>query len=200
MGQIGRMRVSITGFPGGPGVNTFYFFGSSLSSFNAADAGNARTALETFYTSIKGLYCTGTTLLCDSSMDVLDVSSGQVQGSVSAGAPTGITGSGGITSAPRAAAVCVSWNTGTPVGRRILRGRTFLSPTTFSAWDNAGNVQGSMQTTVTNAANALIANASADLAMWHRPHPLTTGNNGLASSAVSAKINIKGAVLRSRRD
>lgn len=197
---IGRLRASISGFAGAPGVNTFYFFGASVGSFTATDAANARTAVETFYTAIKSLYVNSTTVLCDSNVDIIDVITGQVTGSVNAGVATGITGSGGLSAAPRAAAVCVSWSTGYPVGRRILRGRTFLSPCASGAFGTDGNVQSSMITTVTNAASALMGSASADLAIWHRPHPLTSGNNGVAASAVSLKINPKGAVLRSRRD
>lgn len=197
---IGRMRVTLNGFAGAPGVNTFFFFGSSPSTFTATDAAQARTALETFFGALKTFYPNTTSILCDSSADILDPVTGLVAGSVSAGAATGITGTGGLSGAPRSAAMCISWSTGQAVGRRILRGRTFLSPTVVGVWGSDGNLQSSYIATATTAAQALVDAAGADLAIWHRPKPLTSGNNGLAANVVSFKINKVGAVLRSRRD
>lgn len=199
MSQIGRLRFVWTGYSGAPGLSTFYFSGTDTSTFSATDAANARTAVETFFTAIRTKVATGITIASDGTCETIDPVSGAVVGSVYPGAPIGISGGGGPSSAPLSAAACISWVTGVSVNRRILRGRTFLSPLVPATWLASGTLDPSAVTQFVNAANALIADTTCQLVIWHRPNPLKSGNNGLVSPALTAKMNATGAVLRSRR-
>lgn len=199
MPEIGRLRFVSTGYGGAPGLNTFYFFPSGGSTFTATDAANARAAVEAFFTAAKPVLSNNYTVTSDGLCDRIDVSSGAIVGSVNPGTPVAVAGSGGVNYGPLASAACISWITGFQVGRRLLRGRSFISPLANPAFGGDGRLTASAVSTLSSAGNALIAAASADLAIWHRPKPLTSGNNGQASSAITLKINQNGAVLRSRR-
>lgn len=90
----------------------------------------------------------------------------------------------------------VTWETGSIVGGRRIRGRTFLVPLVSSTFDTDGTLTSANRTLIQNAANGLtngLAGAGLSLAVWS---PTTS----TVSPVVSGVVPDQATVLRSRRD
>lgn len=90
----------------------------------------------------------------------------------------------------------VTWETGSIVAGRRIRGRTFLVPLVSSTFDTDGSLTSANLTLIQNAANAFLtglATDGEDLAVWSQ----TTST---VSPVTSAVVPDQATVLRSRRD
>lgn len=187
MTTIGRARLSWDGFPGSPGVSTFY----------ATDILSLLPALSTLMNAIKFSLPTDVTITFPAAGDELDSATGALVGTWSATAQTPVTGTGsGTYSAPVGWAV--NWKTNTVVGRRRLQGRTFFVPAAGSMQGAQGQVNPSDLAALDSAVSTFVTSAiSAGMQIWHRPKHGTGGQVAiLATGAVQRKM----VVLRSRRD
>lgn len=196
---LGVVKVVLTGFTGGPGLMQFHFQGGTPGSFSNADATAAIAAVYAFVNSIKNAFYGGVTLQVQSVVEVIDWTTGALQAVTTGVGVTGVV-STGTGSALVAEGPLVQWFTNTVVGRRMLRGRTFLVPSNAGAISPAGTITGSLQTTIQAAAAALAATVAVTLSVWHRPEPYATGANGLAAAVQTTAVPSIMAVLRSRRD
>jgi hypothetical protein len=186
MADIERIRCPWSGFPGAPGVSTFY----------ATDAILLRPKLKTFFDAVKAYLPSNVTINYDGAGDRIDEFTGQLTGSWSTAAALAPTvGSlGQVYAAP--VGMCVNWITATILHGRRLRGRTFLVPV---QQDTATGVPNPLAiTAIQNAANAL---AGSELLVWSRPtKPPLPARPGGSGPVTSAKVSPKYVVLRSRRD
>jgi len=80
---------------------------------------------------------------------------------------------------------------------RIVRGRFFVPAPTETNNDSDGTTSTAYVSDVEGAANALIADATAQWSVWSRP---VAGSGGSVHSIVSAEVRADWWVLRSRRD
>ena len=187
MTSLAKVPVVWSGLPGFPGVSVFYS--------SAATGGSACAALFAFFTAIKGQFPTGLTWTFPTSGDVFDDSDGGLTGAWTGGtaAPVAANGGAGIYAAGTGSVV--RWDTSAIVGRRRLKGRTFLCPLLSSVYDNNGTIQDPTVAAWQTAANTLVASGA--LHIWHRPSP--GGSDGTSSSVTAAAVQDRVASLRSRR-
>lgn len=198
MAVINRVRASFTGFPGSPGVSTFYCLNPE------AFLPLLRAFLQDFAAQIPQ----NVLVQVEGTGDIIDSTSGVLTGTWSAAPPTVVSGAAaGAYAAP--AGICVNWVTGTVLDGHRLRGRTFMVPLGASAFDSDGSLNAVALSQFRLSAATFVTNAAADFVVWHRPRPAGTlspkgvllpARAGGHAVVISSKVNDKVAVLRSRRD
>jgi hypothetical protein len=176
------VRVNWTGFLGAPGVSTFYFDDTSAPPL---------TAVRNFFDACKSFHPNVVNWSFPNSGRTIDVN-GNVIGAWSVSSVSNVVGTAADNNYSSVSGYLVRWNTGTFVGGRELRGKTFMVPASNAVYDIAGTIQGGMTTSVPTAANALIA-AAPTLRVWSRRHA------SVATVSAGAMPD-KAIVLRTRRD
>lgn len=185
MANIKRVFVQWNGLTALPGVSVFY----------SSAATDVTTDLGTFFNAIKTLFPSGLTWQVPGSGDTLDDASGALVGGWS-GTAASVTATGGAGAYAAGCGCYIQWATGAIVGKRRLRGRTFLAPLLASGYDSSGTIAASTISTTTTAIATLAG--SSKLVIWHRPGKgLFTGG----SSALVTGGNVPDQVtsLKSRR-
>lgn len=185
MANIRRIPVLWGGIPGMPGYSLFY----------TEAASDATADVVAFFNAIKALFPASLQWSIPPAGDTLDDATGALTGTwvgAGAGIVTG-TGPGAYAAGTGAWA---RWNTNAIIGRRRLRGRTFLCPlVSSSGYDTSGTLLTSAVTTLQAACAALAATGK--LVVWHRPSD--TGGLGSSSLIVSSAVPDQVTSLRSRR-
>ena len=193
---IDRIRCTWTGFPGAPGVSTFY----SLAA--TADI----TTLHGFFQNIKPDLPADVTIEVPTSGDIIDETTGELTGGWSGGSGGTSTGEdSGTYPAPVGAAV--TWETGVVMDAHRLRGRTFIVPLAGFSYGTDGTIDSAVLATLRGAAASLLTGTQ--FVVWHRPRAaraadgsrkaITYRAGGYASWSGSS-VKDEAVVLRSRRD
>ncbi len=194
MADIWRVTAKWTGGAIGSGFTNFFFQAGTSTAQAAADS--ARAFLFSAYGAAQALLPTGISIAFTAGVDVLDVVSGALTGTVAITPPANVTGSGtGSYAAPTGA--CVTWLTGGVVNGHRLRGRTFLVPMAGNAFENDGTLSATTLSSINSAATTFIS-AAPDFAIWHRP-AAGGGGGGQATTAIAFRVADQAAVLTSRR-
>lgn len=184
---LGRIRVSWLGFPGAPGVSTFY----------ATDPLSLTGPLHTFFGAVAGLLPTDVSIVFPASGDMIDDGTGNLVGQWTQAAQTTVVGSSAtVYGAPMG--MVAEWLTGTIVGKRRLQGKTFIVPVTASSNTATGAPLAGSITALSNAAAALVtASSAAGWRIWHRPTKTAPGSSGVVTGS---RVPPMFVTLRSRRD
>lgn len=182
-----RVTSTWTGFAGAPGYTQLYF--GELDNGTVA-------ATRAFWNSLTALLPNDVTITVANSGDLIDAVTGDITGGWTETSTTPVVGIN-TGSWANAAGLGVNWVTPAIINGRRLRGRTFIVPAASAAFDNDGSLTGATVTTLTAAAQALVADASSELLVWHRPKPGSGGSSAVVTSVV---VPDKTFVLRSRRD
>ena len=177
----------------------FYWNGAAPGAFTTADGTAATAAVRALLVGCQGILHTSVGMQVQAAVEVIEATTGALTGIV-ASTPVALvtgtsTGTINVATGP-----IIQWFTSTVVGRRLLRGRTFLTPSGGGAITAAGQLSPAQQTAGLAAAATYIASAPAQPVIWHRPIPYATGTNGVAGVITTAQMPVKFAVLRSRRD
>lgn len=185
MTELYRLRTTLTGFPGGPGVATMFFL----------DVATAVSSVHSFWTTVKAGMPSDVNLQVENTGDIIEDTTGALTGAWGATAVSSLSGVGtGPYSAPSGA--CITWLTDTITDRKRLRGRTFVVPLAGDMYQSDGSLASGTLSNLQGAADDLIAAQSASFVIWHRGTG-TDGSNGLVTAA---RVADKAAILRSRRD
>lgn len=204
MTTIQRVRVLWTGFPGAPGISTFYFTDHSLQ----------RASFGTFLEGVANSLPTDVLLTVPQTGDEIEAETGQLTGAWTAAsvlAPIPGTASGAY-SAP--SGFLINWNTETVIGGRRLRGRTFCVPATQAIYQSDGSITAAVVTGYAADAQTLLDVSSGNMLVWRRPrearvaytdgqgrpHAAVAARAGAVAGITSATVPDMAAVLRSRRD
>ena len=186
MASINRHIVSWGGIGALPGASVFYSTGGV----------DATADLVTFFNAIKALLPTGLSWSILNSGDVLDDTSGLITSSW-----TGV--GGGVVTATASGAYAagtggyINWQTNQVVGRRRLRGRTFICPLQSTVgYDTGGTILTAALTTLSAAATALAGTGK--MRIWHRP-PKGTFTGGTSALIVSGTVPDQVTSLKTRR-
>lgn len=184
---LGRIRVAWTGFPGGPGVSTFY----------ATDPISFVGPLQSFFNGIKTLLPTDVTIQVPGAGDEIDDGTGALVGSWTTAAPAAVVGTSvAVYAAPNG--MCVDWLTGTVRGHRRMQGRTFIVPVTTAFMQSNGAPNTTAISTLQTAATTLVGSAStAGWRVWGRKTATLPGTSALVTGS---RVPTFWCVLRSRRD
>lgn len=196
---IGRVQAVLTGFTGAPGLMQFYWNGAAPGAFTGADATAAIAAVRALLLGCASAISTTVAIQVQPAVEVVEATTGQLISVVPGTAVASVAGTSGG-SMLAAEGPLLQWYTALVVGRRILRGRTFLTPSGTGSVQANGQVTAAVAAACTAAGTTYLGSAPAQPVIWHRPIPFLTGGNGVASPIVSAVVPLKVAVLRSRRD
>jgi hypothetical protein len=186
---MSRFRVSWTGFPGAPGVSTFYE--ETTTTLPAK--------LRTFFEACKPYFPNDVTLSYAAAGDLIDETNGHITGDWTiTPTPANTTGTlGQVYAAP--VGMLVNWRTSGIVNGHRVRGRTFLVPVQQDTATGAPNA--TAVAAIQTAALALVA-AAPNMVVWSRP--IATGlphaRAGSKHLVTSASVPGKYVILRSRRD
>lgn len=193
---IHRIRCVWTGFPGAPGISTFY----------SIDAPLDLTRLHGFFQNITGLLPSVVTISIPNSGDIIDEVTGNLLGGWSGGSAATSTGTAtNVYAGPAGAAV--TWQTGAVVDAHRVRGRTYLVPLDAGAFDSNGTLTSTAVATLQGAAGSLLTGTF--FVVWHRPRaaraatgtlPALSAHPGSDVNITAATVADKVAILRSRRD
>ncbi len=205
MGELYRVRATLAGWTGGPGLYTAYFDASAgISPSDAATvAGRVRGAWDVFKTSL----ATVQTLRVQPIIDVLDDESGELVGSVTVATPAIVTGTAATPLVgPSQVMAPLILDTGVIADGRKLRGRSNLGPVAASFTNN--DLPPTALATNVNAFGVALAtatppSATAPLMVWRRPKKDPSGiivRAGLSRPCIGATAGLKWFTLNSRRD
>ena len=183
---LNRVKVQWTGWPGAPGVSTFYV------STTITDL----APLRTFFAALSASYLpSGLTLAFPSTGDVIDEATGLITGAWSGPAAADVVG-GAAGSYPGNAGAVVSWRTTLLVAGRRVRGRTFLVPLANAAYQSDGSLSTAFLTTANGAAATLISTWAGGLKVWSRPRPTIAGAQATVLTGTVPDLAVS---LRTRR-
>ncbi len=188
MPNIQRVRVALTGFPGGPGVSTFY----------AIDGAALLAPLRAYYFGRRNDFPNDVRFTFETVGDIIDPITGALMGTWTGTDPADVAGLGqGNYSAP--SGLSVNWLTGDVLDGHRLRGRTFMVPLVSAAYDLGGSIEATVLSSWRAESAAFVAASAANFVVWHRPRLLPARAGGY-SVVTGATVNDRAAVLRSRRD
>jgi len=186
---------------GAPGVNVWHVRTVSVYSNGSADLLAMLNAIHTFYTAIKSVYPTGTSIALGQVIQLDD------QREIPETMPT-VTGTGGTSLAPTGLAITVGWRTS--LAARRGRGRTFIGPLQLAAVQTDGTIDNNIRSLVQSAANSLAstsqgaANGAVGVYGLEEKAPAGTEDYSVLPRVLrditGAVIHDKFAHLRSRRD
>lgn len=185
MATINRVRCNLTGTVVGGGIATFYTDGADTDI----------SAIRAFWVAVAPSLPAGMTITVPNVADQLRDTDGQLLGSVP------LTGSGTVVGSGNSAysagiGAFVSWVTADVVGRKLVKGRTFLAPLGQGFASVDGTLNDSTRAALDTAALALVA--AGLIMVWHRPTPaLPTG--GSAHLVVASQVIDRVTALKSRR-
>jgi|SRR5665647_825412 len=198
MVDLYRTRAVWTGFPGGPGISTFY------GLVSGALVPNLHQLFVDLYTELPN----DVSVQVQEFGDVIDDATGALTGAWSTTPVLPCTFNGGVPyTAP--AGFLAHWLTTTILDGHRLRGSTFFVPGGGSIYDTDGSISATHLTAIKAACATFFAAASGDLAVWHRPraaapatayHPAVTARAGGHGIVTGYSVPDKSVVLRSRRD
>lgn len=203
MVELQRQRVAWTGFPGAPGVSTFYF----------TDAPGAQGDVTAFFTTIALSTPIDVHFQVEATGDIIDSATGTLTGTwVGTQQVPAIGANVSDYAAPVGA--CVEWLTAAVRNGHHVRGRTYLVPISRDTFDTDGTLQPNSIAAFLAAALALNGAQVGNLKIWSRPvvargawtdkfgklHAAVAASAGAAFDVVGARVPDKAVVLRSRRD
>lgn len=200
VGTVAEVAVHVTGDIGGSGISRYRFTRNDAGITTVADCNAAGAAIRALYNAVTD-WPTGVTWAVSPNVELFDVGSALVQGSLTMTTPpANVIGSGG-TSWAAGIGARINWKTGTISGRRLLRGATFMIPLAPSAFGASGAIAGSKVTILQNAATAYIAamnTANLQPVVWHRPLKGVT-SGGTMGPVTASLVTSTPSGLRSRR-
>lgn len=185
MADLYRVQTVFTGVAGAPYYNTLHFLASAGSASQAAaDAAG-------FWGVVDAYISSGCTWDLDTDVEVIDDVTGNIQNVVQVTAASG-TGGSSADMLPPATQALIRWRTGSFIGGREIRGKTFV-PAMTETNSTSGQPVSAMLTGIDNAALALYGSPNSQLVVYSR-------KNGQYASVTAASTWAQFAVLRSRRD
>lgn len=198
MGNLYRVRVTLDGWSGGPGLATHYFEEvptpvlTPLQSAQAV-ADRVRAAWVPVAAKMPSLW----TCVVQTTVDILNPASGALIGSQTVTAPAALGGTEGTKFGLAAAGVCVNWQTTAFVNGRRVRGRTFVSP--LNDGQDADGTPSAAHVAAVLAMGPILQDFDPNeplFVVWHRP---IAGAGGSAHIVNGVTARDSGSMLTSRR-
>lgn len=185
--------VTISGLPGGDGVNVFYFAEGGI---------NIPGSLNAFYTALASEVPDNVTFNIPASGKNIAAATGALTGTWSQGSASTVPGSS-VSSWAAPSGAIIRWNTDGIVRNRFVTGRTFIVPLRGSAYDSDGTLLATVITSLETAGQGLIDETGHILEIWSRPLKAADGTiteQGSEHQVMTRTVPDKVAVLTSRRD
>jgi hypothetical protein len=199
MADLARVTINWTGFVGAPGFTNLYFRNATPGIIDQAVVDAAVLRVDNWIGGFQSRLPTTVTCQTDSTVEVIDDTTGELQEFVNATVAAARVGTGTGNYSAAAGAVC-NWYTNTVRNGRRIRGRSFLVPLAGSALGPDGSLDNTNLTGLrTNTATFVTQTGAARLVVWGRP-TAPGASDGVSAEVVSFTIPDKTAVLTSRRD
>lgn len=193
MADVYVFKVLLTGWSGGPGVNT-WTFGHEDSPLSVSELDDIQTTLTALYENFRIYMPGGITTELQPEVRIYNDVTGTIVGGLPLSTASGTSASSNGDMSRAVMAKC-QLLTGQVVGKRIVRGGVFMGPINGNAVDNGGMLE---QDVINGLSDDLgILRSAGPLAVWHRPK---NGAGGKLCEAFSVGVNRVPAILRSRRD
>jgi len=183
---VDRVRIAITGGPGGNGVTTLYFKEGPV----------AQPAVVDFAEGLANDLPNDCQLLVSNFGDTINQETGEIVGTWTGGTTTAFVGlqSGAWTAG---VGFRVQWRTaGIVAGRRVV-GKSFLVPKASSCFDTSGAPTTTSLGGTGTIAQALIDDTPGNMVVWSRPSGSRLGS---IHNVVEPFVPPQGAFLRTRRE
>lgn len=189
---VWHLRVDLTNFLGGPGMNSWFGWSASDTP-DPAMVNSMAAGLRTFYDAIKSNLVISTQANFNPDVRLYDPVSGAVVGQLGA-TPWGsaVTGAGSGQEA-RSTSLKLQLVTGAVAGSRLVRGGCYLGPAASIALGSDGQVDPAVRTAVRTALSTFATGWP--LYVWHRPKD---GSGGSAHRVSSVNVDAVPAVQRRR--
>jgi phage FluMu protein gp41 len=192
-----RVRTVLSGWTGGPGLQTFYFNVVDPDTAAVQDCVDGVRVWWLTYASV--LLYNGASALTDPEVDVIDHTTGQVTDTIVCSAPLVVTGNGGTSLTSPALAGLVRLRTNGFIAGRRVQGKIFVSPMASNSVEASGLMVEARRVIFEEGMETLKSQTSLSgyPVVWSRPRVGLAGSmHAITSSSAAAKI----AVLKSRRD
>ena len=182
---VERVRIEVTGGPGGNGVTTLYF----------KDAGVAQPAVRDFAEAWSNGLPNDCQLLVSDLGDRINEETGEIVGSWTGGLTQSFVG---LQSGAWIAGVGmrVRWRTSAYVAGRRVQGSSFIVPMAAPCFDVNGLPLAAWLTALGTAATALIEDTPGNMVVWSRPSGERLGS---IHNVEESLVPSQGAFLRTRR-
>jgi len=196
MATVFRMRVTWSGGPVvGPGVTTLYAMDGTATGWPAATLA--------LFTALRTYIPTGATIDVPSTVDIIDVFTGDLIGTATPGGGGSTTSIGGSGDYKPGTGLRIRWGTNGVVGGRRVTGTTFVCPVMGTDIPN-GQAAPATKSGILAAANAYIAAAGFAPAVYspkvaNDPDPKGRNRPGAVSEILNANVPSAMTWLRSRR-
>lgn len=198
MASLNRVRVVLDGFPGGPGVMTFY----------CLNAPEFTLAVRAMLFSISDKIPPSVTFRIPSTGDIIESTTGVIIGAWNAPVREAVPGlAAGSYAAPVGWAS--TWLTDLYLYGRRVRGRTFFVPADGDVFENNGTIATQVVSDLGVVNGIFLGGTAANFVIWQRPSPARAATAtrparlaraGAFALVTSSRVTDKAAVLRSRRD
>lgn len=195
MPDVYRAQVLLTGWVGGPGVNTLWFTKGDPLGQDQDTAEQIASELEVVYTALKPVFASGVSPEIIPVVDKLDEASGNLLARYGVDGWT-IAGGSAASSLSRATQAKMRFLTDKIVGNRILQGGPFIGPINNTALTSSGGLDAPEVALMISAWGTFLSGPGPRLAVYSQPR---TGT-GTVGDVVSVAVKPLPAVLRSRRD
>ena len=197
MAQLIRVRTTLLGSFGGPGLSTNYFFPTVITGAVTADVTDVVARVRAYWFGMVSLLATSFTAQVQGSCDLLDAATGALVGSLSVANPAVVTGTAATGQGPTQTTLLARYNTNQVINGRRVQGRSFIGPVAGGVNLQGVPIASALTVVGTAGASLLTGSTSSVPVVWHRPHGAAAGVGVALSTVVCAPYF---AVLRSRRD
>lgn len=187
MPSINRYRCSWSLLPGSPGVSTFYVSDNASTSVVV-------NALKTFFGAINSYFPAPCQIATPTLVDTVNSDTGALVGGTTA--PSLAATVGTATNYAGGSGAEIVWGTNAVVGRKKVRGRTFIVPLASTGYDTSGQVSTTVQAIMSAAAAALVTALSPNFGVWSRPTATRSGAFNQVQTGACSRLAV---VLTSRR-
>lgn len=200
MTDLARVRIALSGWPGGPGVITEHYSQGSLTGWDATAIEGLVEEVAARYDAQSSAFTTAVTLQVEASVGIFDSATGDlVDVIVSPTTPDPVDADGTNSALSRASQIGVRLLTSDFRNGRRVQGRLFWGPADGSMFDTDGTIKAAERASIAASFAASISGLGPRLAVWSRPSsPSATDGNWADVTTVVVATNP--FVLRSRRD
>lgn len=193
---VARLDCVGSGWTGGPGLSSYYFYTDNPPTQTVVDALEA--AVNAAYYACRSFLPLGISYQVQQEVRTYDEQNGMQIGDASITAPADpVVGTDNGRQLSRATMMKLRFTTGVFVNGRRIRGGNYFGPLGYTALDTEGQLASAAKSTLTNAFSGLLTVPNAALVVWHRP---VDGAGGATGVVTSVTVGTKPATLRSRRD
>lgn len=200
MTDIARVFIDLDGYPGAPGINVLHFSQGSSMSWTQGVVDSVCNDVVGMIEANRTYWAPEVTMRVRSSVDIIDVASGQIQNQITPGISLGtISSSGASGKESRASQILVRFESDQWIGGRKLRGRMFLGPMADDVCDNGGYINAAVESNIIDSFVAMTSGLGPRLAVYSRPGG-PAKPTGQYADVVNVSVRPTPAILRKRRD